>query len=268
MFPAGQVVSGDVNAAQARLRAGGWVVLSRQLAEALHAHVGGSVVLPTPTGPVTYRLAATTSNLGWSAGAIAMNLVDLRRAWRSADPTALEVDTGVRASVAATRRAIQARLGPESSLRVQTSAGRGAEADALAREGLGRLSQIVLLLIAAAALAMAAAMGASIWQRRPSLASLRIQTFTPAQLRVILLSESGLVLATGCLAGAAAGIYGHALIDRYLRVVSGFPAPYAIALPQAAATVAAIVGAALLALAIPGYVASRVSPALALQDPA
>jgi putative ABC transport system permease protein len=149
---------------------------------------------------------------------------------------------------------------------VQTNRQRSLQADALAREGLDRLTQISLLLPVAAALAMAAAMGASMWQRRRSLASLRIQSFRPSQLRVILLYESGLVLATGCLTGACAAVYGHALIDRYLRQVTGFPAPFSTAIPQGLEIFAAIAGAALVVLLIPGVIASRVPPHLALQE--
>ena len=129
-----------------------------------------------------------------------------------------------------------------------------------------RLTQIALLLRVAAALAIAAAMGASIWQRRRSLASLRIQSFRPSQLRLILLSESTLVLATGAVTGAAAGLYGHSLFDRYLRDATGFPAPFSTAAPQILVTVGVIVGTALIALAVPGVIASRAPARLALQE--
>jgi putative ABC transport system permease protein len=96
---------------------------------------------------------------------------------------------------------------------------------------------------------MAAAIGASIWQRRPALASLRIQGFRPHQLRLILLWESGLVVATGSAIGAAAGVYGHALIDRYLRSVTGFPTAFSVSPPEVLLAVGVIVGATLVLLA-------------------
>jgi putative ABC transport system permease protein len=265
MFPPGQTLSGDARRAQARLRAGGWIAVSEQIAHAAHAKVGGVLTLPTPSGPVGYRLAATTTNLGWAAGAIVLNAGDYVRAWGSADPSALEVDTSADANLSAVKRGVE-RLVGGGALSVQTSAGREREADALAREGLSRLTQIALLLMIAAALAMAAAMGASIWQRRPALASLRIQSFRPSQLRAILLCESCLVLLTGSVAGAAAGVYGHAIIDRYLRLVTGFPAPFSTTALQLLETVGAIVGAALLVLAVPGFIASRAPARLALQE--
>jgi putative ABC transport system permease protein len=266
MFPPQQVVSGDAAVAAARVREGGWITVSAQIAAAEHVRVGGVLTLPTPSGPRPYRLAATTTNLGWSPGAIVMSLSDYAAAWRESAPSAIEVSLRSGARPAAVTREIQAALPAGSSLRVQDSAARAAEADALAREGLSRLSQIALLLTVAAVLAMAAAMGASMWQRRPALASLRIQSFRPSQLRLILLCESGLVIVTGCLVGALAGVYGHALIDLYLRSATGFPAPFATEVPQGLETIGAIVGAALAVLAVPGVMASRVQPSLALQE--
>jgi len=266
IFPPRQIVAGDASLAAERLRAGGWVTLSDQVAKAAHVGLGETIALPTPSGPVRFRLAATTTNFGWPGGAVVLRAADYRSAWQSADPSALEIDLRPGASPSAVEHAVEGLLGPASGLEVQTSAARAAQAHALAREGLSRLTDIAQLLMIAAALAMAAAMGASIWQRRRSLASLRIQSFSPSQLRAILLCESALVLATGSLAGAAAGLYGHALIDRYLRAVTGFPAPFSTAGPQMLATIGAIVGAALLVLAVPGFIASRAPARLALQE--
>jgi putative ABC transport system permease protein len=264
MFPPGQIVSGRAELAERRLRSGGWITLSHQLAQATHTGIGAAVVLPTPSGPHVYRLAATTTNLGWPGGAIVLNDLDYRRAWGSSDPSALEVDLAPGADPSAVQRKVSALAG--AGLSVQTPASRAAQADALAREALSRLTQIAWLLMIAAVLAMAAAMGASVWQRRPSLASLRIQSFRPAQLRMILLCESALVLATGALVGAGTGLYGHALIDRYLRLVTGFPAPFSPTVAQTFETIGLVLGAALVVLLLPGVIASRAPARLALQE--
>jgi putative ABC transport system permease protein len=265
-IPASQLQEGGAAAASAHLREGGWITVSQQIAEAHHAKVGDPLTLPTPSGPVSYRIAATTTNLGWSAGAIILDGPDYSRAWATTDATALEVDTRAGANPATVKRAVERALGPGTALTVQTSAERAAQADALARQGLSRMSQITLLLMVAAALAMAAAIGAGIWQRRSALASLRIHSFSPWQLRGVLTSESVLVLGTGGLVGAAAGMYGHLLCDRYLRLTTGFPAPFAVEGIHTIQTILVIVIGALIALAIPGYVASHVPPQLALQD--
>lgn len=261
-----QIVEGEPGHALARLREGGWVALSAQLAAALHVRVGGRVSLPTPTGPATYRLAATTTNLGWSGGAVVLDDADYRRAWGAVEPTALEVTLRGGADPARVREQVAGVVGTNSGLRVQTSAERSREADKLAREGLSRLSQIALLLTIAAALAMAAALSASIWQRRPALASLRIQSFRPSQLRRVLLYECCLVLGSGCVVGLATGMYGHMLSDEFLRRTTGFPAPFAPGATEMLQTLLIVVVASLAVLTAPGYVASNAPPPLALQE--
>jgi putative ABC transport system permease protein len=266
MFPAGQVVRGIAAQATALVRRGGWITVSQQLAQASHRKLGQVITLPTPTGPIGYRLAATTSNLGWAAGAIVINDYDYRRAWATTDPSGYEIDMKPGTDLLSVKHAVEAVVGRNGGLRVQASAARAAQADVLAREGLSRLTQISLLLMIAAALAMAAAMGASIWQRRRSLASLRIQSFRPSQLRVILLCESLLVLGTGCAMGLLTGVYGHFLSDHFLRLTTGFPAPFLPGGMQLLQTVSIVVFAALAVLIAPGYAASEASPTLALQE--
>jgi putative ABC transport system permease protein len=156
--------------------------------------------------------------------------------------------------------------GAAGGLRVQTAAERAAGIDASARQGLARLGQISALLLVAAVLAMAAAMGAAIWQRRASLAALRIQSFSPRQLWRVLLLETGVVLGAGCLTGALVGAYGQVVIDRYLRTVTGFPVASTLAGWSTVEIVALVVVAALAVVAVPGWFAARVPPQLGLQD--
>lgn len=134
-----------------------------------------------PTGEHAFRVAATTTNLGWGPGAIVINSTDYRHAWATNDPSALEVHLAPGADPLTTRRAIQRALGPNIALQAQTTHERELHANALARAGLARLSQISTLLLIAAALAMAAAMSTAIWQRRPALAQLQIQGCRPPQ---------------------------------------------------------------------------------------
>jgi putative ABC transport system permease protein len=110
-------------------------------------------------------------------------------------------------------------------------------------------------------------MGAAIWQRRRSLASLRIQSFRPRQLRWVLLHESGLVLGISALVGTVVGIYGHLLADRYLLLATGFPISFSSQAPRAFGVFVLVLVAALVVLAIPGYLVSKTSPAMALDAP-
>jgi putative ABC transport system permease protein len=265
-IPPRELVHGNLSRANRQLSAAGSVAISDQIAKQLHLTVGDTLRLPTPTGSLPLRIAATTTNLAWSPGAIILNSADYRRGWDTVDPSALEIDVAPGTSVAEVRHRVVAALGPQSSLRVMTSQQRVDQAMAQTRQGLERLRQIATLLLVAAALAMAAAMGAGIWQRRPSLAALRRQTYRPSQLRQVLLVEAVLVLGTGCLAGAVAGVFGQALIDRYLTLATGYSAPFAFDGWQTAQSVLLVVVAALVAVAVPGYLAAQTAPRVGLQE--
>lgn len=263
-LPAGELVRGRLGTATARLRRGGWIALSGQVARAHGVDVGSSIAIPTPTGDARFRVAAITTNLGWSPGAVIMSAADYRRAWGTAAPTALEIQLASGVDPASVQRTLARALG--GGVRVQTASERRARIDASARQGLARLGQISALLLAAAVLAMAAATGAAIWQRRASLAALRIQSFSPRQLWRVLLLEAAVVLGAGCLTGALVGAYGQFVIDRYLRTVTDFPVAPTLAGWPTLEIVALVVVAALTVVAIPGWFAARVPPQLGLQD--
>ena len=265
LLPAGQVQDGDSVQATAALRRGGAVAVSERLATAQHTRVGGMLALPTPTGLRRYRLVATLTNLGWGPGAVILSSADFQRAWATHDPTAFEVDLRPGVSPAAATRAVREAIGPGLALRVQTATERVGQYDRLAAAGLHRLTQISLLLLVAAAIALAAATGAAIWQRRASFADYRFQGFLPRQLWSALLIESGLVLAIGCGTGAATGVYGHLLLGRWLRLTTGFPAPFAPSIGAALATFALVAVAALLAIAVPSYRAVQAPPGTRMQ---
>lgn len=266
MIPESEVVAGDPRLVAARLRQGGWITISQQIAADRAVEPGDTLAVPTPTGTVGYRVAATTTNLGWPPGAIVLNSADYRSGWATADPTAFEVDVRPGEDLNVVKGSLQDALGPEVALRVQTTRERADEAIAQTRQGLERLGQISTLLLIAASLAMASAMGASIWQRRAALAALRLQSFRPSQLARVLLLEAGLMVGAGCMTGALAGVYGQALIDRYLRLTTGFPAPFTPAGWLTAETFLLVFAAALAVVAVPAYLAAHAPPRLGLQE--
>ncbi len=260
-----QLQEGDPASVARSLAGGGQVAISRQLANALGTGVGHDLTLPTPSGNVPFRIAATTTNLAWSPGVVFMSTTDFSRTWQTAAPTALAVTLAHGASPTATASRVRAALGPGSGLEVATAATRQARIDALTGEGLGRLGEIATLLVLAAILAMAAALGSSIWQRRAALASLRLTGVRPSRLRQILITESLVILAVACVTGALAGIYGEQVIDDYLRAVTGFPvAPVAFSV-RPILIIAVVLACSLAIASAPGWLASRVSPALALE---
>ncbi len=159
-----------------------------------------------------------------------------------------------------------AAIGFRPGLSVQTRAQREAQFTASASQALRTLGEISTLLLVAAALAVAFALSAAIWQRRGRLASLKTQGFNSRQLWRSLLFESAIVLGVGCVDGAILGIYGHALAGRWLKLTTGFPAPFSLGEVELLLTIALVAGIALSVIALPGLSAARVSPEASFQE--
>lgn len=263
MLPASQLRSGDLRQATDRLRTGGWAAISDQLAAHLHAGLGDTIAIPTPTGTATFRVAALTTNLGWTPGAVIVNGRDYQRDWGTTLPSAIEVDVEPGANVATVRAELTARIG--GGVSVQYASERAAGINASARQGLTRLRQISTLLLIAGVLAMAAAISAAIWQRRPSLALMRILGLTRAEVWRSLLIETSIVLGAGCLAGVVVGLLGQVAIDRYLIGVTGFPVATRLLSVGTLETFAIVLAASLAVVAMPGWRAAGVPPMLGLQ---
>lgn len=263
LIPPSQLQQGDLDTTNERLRSGGWVALSEAVADSLGTKIDETVSIPTPSGPRTFRVAAILTNLGWGPGAIVMRAADYRQAWQTAEPAAFEISLRSGASAANAKAAIEQTIA-NPALRVQTTPEREAQFKSLARQGLERLTDISTLALIAAALAMAAAMGAGIFQRRITFSRRRVQGFRPAKLRRILLYEAILILGTGCLTGAFLGGYGHLLANRFLQDTTGYPAPFALALPETVTTCLLVLLVALAITAIPGYLVSRTPPHVSL----
>jgi putative ABC transport system permease protein len=260
-----QLEKGNPDTVAGEFARGGTVAISKQLAHALHLGVGGTLTLPTPSGVARLRIVATTTNLAWSPGVVFMSTSDYSHYWNTTAASALALSLTPAADATRTARAVRAALGPGSGLEVATAGARQARIDALTGEGLNRLGEIATLLVLAAILAMAAALGSSIWQRRASLASLRLTGVKPSRLRRILLTESLVILAVGCLTGAIAGVYGEQVIDEYLRGVTGFPVAQVAFSLRPILILAVVLACSLAIAAAPGWLASRVSPTVALE---
>lgn len=255
-LPVGQVVEGDPALASRRLRAGGWAAASADVADAQGLRLGHRFTLPAPTGPRVFRLAARLTNVGWGPGTVIMGAGDYRRAWGISTPTALEVDLAPGVDAQQGKALVERAIGAQA-LTVQTADERWAALRAGARNGLSRLSQIATLALICAILAVAAAMGTGVWQRRGALAELRVHGFSWLQLWGALLIETALLITCGGLVGIVFGLYGQALAARWLEVGTGFPMIYAPATVPALLLLTLVTVAALAVAALPGYVAAR-----------
>jgi putative ABC transport system permease protein len=261
LIPGDQVISGDPAQAMLRLRAGGWLAVSQALADEHHLHVGGWFTLASPRS-TKFRVAAIVTNLGWSPGAIIMNPEDYARAWSNSDLSAYQVVLKPGVPIAQGLSEVESVVGPGTNLVVQTAAQHEQNDIAAQRQGLARLTQIAVLVLVAAALAMAAAMGAMIWQRRSRLAGMKVDGFAQGELWRALLWETALLMGAGCLIGALFGLYGQLVLSHALVSVTGFPVVFSVGILVAIVSLAVVATIALAMVALPGYLAARVKPAL------
>jgi putative ABC transport system permease protein len=259
VVPQSEIVSGNLKLAEARIRAGGWAVISRELAVEHGLQVGQTFTLPSPA-PMTFRVAALSTNLGWPPGAVIVNAADYALAWGSSEPSAYEIDTVPGAQLAAVRRAVQTVLGPNTGLVVETRQDREQWHFRLARQGLLRLTQIRVLVLIAAMLAIAGALGSLIWQRRGYVAFVRVLGFRRPVLWRWLLWEGAILLGVGCLTGALFGVYGQLLMSHALASVTGFPISFGVEAFVALSTFALVSAGAVGVVSVAGYLVVRVRP--------
>jgi putative ABC transport system permease protein len=296
-----QITNGNSEQAIRRLGEGGWVAVSKQIAEAEHVGIGGTLRLPTPSGEASFRIAATTTNLAWPPGVIFMSTADYSHFWQTSAPSALGVQLRPGTNVERARRAIARvltvaaggpagavarggrtgtvagggqtgtlpggrRTGTQNGLEVTTAATREASIDSLASEGLGQLGEISTLLLVAAIFALWTAGTSAVWQRRASLAKRQRSGVKPLRLWYILLVESALILLGGCLTGALAGIYGQIVIDSYLKHITGFPVASLAASFRPLEVFLVVLAAVLALVAFPAWRAAHVDPMFGLND--
>jgi putative ABC transport system permease protein len=265
-FLGGQIIEGRRSTAVARLRSGGWVTVSQQLAAEHHVGVGEQLTLPTPSGAVAFRVAALTTNFGWSPGAIVLSRADYARAWHTTQATALAVGVKPGVDPELVRREIVRALGSHNGLEVLLARAREAKMNGSAHEGLSQLGTISTLLVLASILAMAAALASAIWQRRRSLAVLKLSGVRSSRLRSLLLLEASLMLSVGTVAGAGWGLYGQVALDGYLTSTTGFPVERLGASWRPLEVLVVVFVVSLAVAAIPAWFTSRVSPNVALEE--
>lgn len=253
------MISGDPELASERVREGGWAVLSQALAVEHHLRVGQAFMLPSPR-PLTLRVAALTTNLGWPPGAIILSSSTYAKAWVSSSPSAYEIQTTADTSAVAVRNLVRNALKSQAGLTVETSAEREQRHYAVAAQALSRLTQIRLLVLISAILAVVGAMGSMIWQRRELIASLKCHGYDESVLWRWLLCEAAVLLTAGCSIGAIFGLYAQLLGSHFLATVTGFPIVFDIEGFAAISSFALMSLIAVAMLALPGYLVVRAPP--------
>jgi putative ABC transport system permease protein len=218
-----QLVSGSLSAADRRLKEGGWIALSETIAREDGVGVGGQIRLPTPSGPIPFRVAATVANYGWLPGAIVMNGEDHVRYWKETIPTQLAIALRPGISLGQGKRAVEQAIPTGTAVVVKTAAERRQEVSSVLGSTLSRLNDTTLVVLIATIASITALIVAAISQRRGRLDSLQAIGMSLSQFARLIFYESGSMLLTGCGVGFASGILGQALVDGWLRHTTGAP---------------------------------------------
>ena len=177
-FPPSQLAQGNLALTTARLRAGGWAVLSQACATQQHLRVGQAFTLPSPR-PIVLRVAALSTNLSWPPGAVVLNSSDYVRALRERlGQSAYNVMLARRCRPGDGASASCGEpSGQRSGLVIETGTEREQRLRATSRQGSSRLTQIATLVLIATVVSMSVAMATMICQRRPRLARMKVQGY-------------------------------------------------------------------------------------------
>lgn len=260
-----QLIDGSFGRVTARIREGGWIVVSQAFAEEHGLRIGSDFTLPS-AHPIRLRVAGIGTNMGWPPGAIILNAHDYQRAWGSAAPSAIGLSVSSKFTPEEVASEARRALAGDGGLTVHTAAESERKDRVASRAGLYQLTEIAILVIVAAVAAMAAAMANVVWQRRPLLAHMQIDGTDSATLWRALLMETTLLLGTGCFLGACLGLYGQLLLSHALAGVTGFPVVISVGGTIALVSFGLVTAAAIVIIAIPGYCAARARPAILFVD--
>jgi putative ABC transport system permease protein len=115
-------------------------------------------------------------------------------------------------------------------------------------------------------IAAALAVPAMIWQRRPRLAKLKLEGFSPALLWRTIVLESILLVGVGSLSGGALALLGQRLLDQALRHVVNYPVEISLGVVPVLESIALVTIAAVAIVAIPGLFAVRVPASAAMEE--
>lgn len=250
-----------------RAVAGGGVAVSEPFAFRFDVGAGDTLTLPTDRGDRRYPVAGVYFDYGNDLGVVLMDERTFLRDYR--DPgysgTALTAAPGVDPEAVARR----ARALAEGRQEVQVRSNR-----ALREASLDIFDQtfvvtsvLRLLAVGVAFVGVLSALMALQLERRRELAMLRAQGLTPAELRRMVLAQTGLM---GLWAGVLAIPLGLALAAVLVFVVNvrsfGWTLAFAVSPGVLAQAVGLAVVAALLAGAYPAWRMGRTSPALAMRE--
>ena len=246
---------------------GDGAVVSSNFAQNLQVHVGDTVTLTTPSGPLALRIAGITTQFVSPRGTLFMSREVYARSWNDSQVTRVYVRAANPTDIAALSTAIAKALGRTYALRILSSAALIEYFATQVRRAFAGIYILGASILFVVLIGMAETLAAGVIARTREIGAIRVVGVRRRHLRRMVLVEGvalgtvGLVLAA--ISGLVQGtIWVKATFPNLFGWVFDLHVPYLDAGMVAVLTLAVCLAAA----ALPAHRAARLDPATALRD--
>ena len=234
------------------------VVVSEAFSLKYHAGVGDTVRLPTPAGPVAFRVAAVYFDYSSDRGLVVMDTGTFERHFGPYRPSGLTVYLAPGADPDRVRDELRAALGPARRLFITTNAVLRAAVLRIFDATFAITYALEVIAIGVSLFGMAATLLALVLERRREIAMLRLVGADRSQLRRLIVIEAGVLGALTQAVGLVVGLALSLILIYVINVQSfGWTIQFHLPVVFLAQATAAVVAAAALAGLYPARLAAR-----------
>ena len=248
-------------------RRAGEVLVSEPYARRFGASKGGDVVLSTPKGPRTFRVAGVYRDYSNDRGTVLLDRELYLSLFEDPRVTSAAVLAAPGSDPEELRRRILSLARGRFALSITTNRELRRDILAIFDRTFAVARGLEAIAIGVAILGIANALTASAVERRRAFGLLSAVGAARSQIRRSVLIEAGLTGATATLAAiAAAAAFAYLLLEVINPQSFGWTVAISLPAGRLALATLAVFGASVLAGVFPGYLASGVTPASALQE--
>jgi putative ABC transport system permease protein len=248
-------------------RARGDVLISEPFARRFGVETGGTVSVPTPAGPRSFRVAGVYRDYSNDRGTVVMDRALYLATFGDTRVTSCAVLAATGVDPTALRRRILAAARDRFALSIATNGELRREALAIFDRTFAVTRALEAIAIGVAVLGIANALAASAVERRRSFGLLRAIGAAGAQIRRATLLEAVLAGVVGTAAAIAAGAAFAALLLGVINPQSfGWTVALRVPWNTLAEAAVLVLAASILAGVVPGRIAAAVHPAAALAE--
>jgi putative ABC transport system permease protein len=234
------------------------VVVNESLAARHHLKPGGSIVLPTPNGPVRFGVSAVVVAYESDSGVLWMDIHTFQRHWQDNVLDLFEVLVKPGADIQTVREAILARFSGERTLFVLPARAFKDEVRKMLDRSFVVNNAVVLIQMIIAGFGIVITLLASVFERTREIGILRSIGMKKKQIASVILIESILLGACGGIIGIAGGIVvGWLNLEGFFRIDLGASLRYQVHIPSLALALLLSIGLSILAGIYPAKRAAK-----------